>query len=79
MRLMRCQFTAVHIPGADLKIADTLSQAPLQGVTETDQQLQKDTDAYVAQVIEGIPATPKSLQGYRRYAKLRSKTTFVNS
>ena len=62
MRLMRFQFTATHIPGSDLKITDTLSQAPLQEVTETDRQLQKDTDAYVAQVIEGMPATPRRLQ-----------------
>ena len=62
MRLMRFQFTAAYIPGADLKIANTLSRAPLQEVTEADRQLQKDTDAYVAQVIEGIPATPRRLQ-----------------
>ena len=47
MRLIRFQFTTVHIPVADLKIADTLSQAPLQEVTETDRQLQEDIDAYV--------------------------------
>ena len=29
---------------------------------ETDRQLQKDTDAYVAQVIEGMSATPRRLQ-----------------
>ena len=30
MRLMWFQFTATHIPGSDLKIADALSRAPLQ-------------------------------------------------
>ena len=67
---MRLQLTITHIPGSDLKIVDTLSRAPLQEVTETDRQIQKDTDAYVAQVIE---------EGYRRYTKLRRKTAFVNS
>ena len=66
MRLMRFQFTATHIPGSDLKIADTLSRAPLREVTETDRRLQKDTDAYVAQVIEGMPATPRNLQEIRQ-------------
>ena len=42
MRLMRFQLTAAHILGADLKIADTLSQAPLQEITEADRQLQID-------------------------------------
>ena len=66
MRLMRFQFTATHIPGSDLKIADALSRAPLQELTETDRQLQEDTDAYVAQVIEGMPATPRRLQEIRQ-------------
>ena len=73
---MRFQFTVTHIPSSDLKITDTLSQAPLQEVTETDRQLQKDTDAYVAQVIEECQQLQ---EGYRRYAKLRRKTAFVNS
>ena len=51
---------------SDLKIVDALSQAPLQEVTETDKQLQKDTDAYVTQVIEGMPVTPRRLQEIRQ-------------
>ena len=66
MRLMRFQFTATHIPGSDLKIADTLSRTPLQEVTETDRELQKDTNANVAQGIEGMSATPRRLQEIRQ-------------
>ena len=54
--MKRFQFTATHIPGSDLKITDALSQISLEDVTETDRQLQKDNDAYVTQVIEGINA-----------------------
>ena len=50
---MRFQFTAIHIPGADLKIADTLSRAPLQEVTEADRQLQKgQNNRYGGQELE---------------------------
>ena len=62
MRLMRFQYTVTHIPGPDLKIADALSRAPLPEITDTDKQLQIDTDAYVAQGIQGMPATPERLK-----------------
>ena len=66
MRLMRFQYTVTHIPGPDLKIADALSRAPLPEITDTDKQLQVDTDAYVAQVIQGMPATPERLKQIRQ-------------
>ena len=63
MRLMRFQYTVTHIPGPDLKIADALSRAPLPEITDTDKQLQIDTDAYIAQ---GMPATPERLKQIRQ-------------
>ena len=35
-------------------------------MSETDKQLQKDSDSYVAQVIKGMPATPARLQEIRK-------------
>ena len=61
MRLMRFQYQVTHIPGSDLKIADALSRAPLPEITQTDKQLQQDADAYVAQVVQGLPATSEKL------------------
>jgi len=43
-------------------IADALSQAPLPEITDMDRQLQKDSDAYVAHIIQRIPASPGKLQ-----------------
>ena len=62
MRLMRFQYTVTHVPGPDPEIADALLQAPLPEVTDTDKQLQIDTVSYVAQVIQGIPATAERLK-----------------
>ena len=58
---MRFQYQITHIPGSDLKIAYALSWAPLLEITQTDKQLQQDADAYVAQVVQGLPATPEKL------------------
>ena len=66
MRLMRFQYQVTHIPGSDLKIADALSRAPLPEITQTDKQLQQDADAYVAQVVQGLPATSEKLLEIRQ-------------
>ena len=48
-------------PYSRIRLADALSLAPLPEITQTDKQLQQDADAYVAQVIQGLPATSEKL------------------
>ena len=62
MRLMRYQFTISHVAGKDLVLADTLSRAPVQDRRPEDAQLERETNAFVYQVLEGLPATESRLQ-----------------
>ena len=60
---MRFQYSIDHIPGKSLYIADTLSRAPLS--TSNADEMTKDTDVFVQDVISGIPAS-KDLEDYRK-------------
>ena len=62
LRLMRYDFTIVHVPGADLNTADTLSRAPVSEPTRGDEEFQREVQAFVESVMENIPATAKRLQ-----------------
>lgn len=62
MRMMRYTFTISHVPGSDLKIADTLSRAPVCTSSAEDQSLQRETAAYANLVVESIPASEQRLQ-----------------
>ena len=62
MRMMRFQFTIVHIPGKELVIADALSRSPLKHFCKTDKNLQADCDAYVNLILNNLPATDKHLK-----------------
>ena len=62
MRLMRFSFTICHVPGKDLATADTLSQTPVSGPTDSDTQLREESNAYIQTAILNIPATEKQLQ-----------------
>ena len=62
MRMMRFQFTIVHIPGKELVIADALSRSPLKHYCKTDEDLQADCDAYVNLILNSLPATDKRLK-----------------
>ena len=46
------------IPVSDLKVVNILSQTPTPEITQTDKELQQDTDAGVAQAVQELPATP---------------------
>ena len=58
MRLMRMTYQIVHVPGKDLTTADTLSRAPLPNrLTEDETKKEEEVKAYVASVIQELPAT----------------------
>ena len=62
LRLMRFDFTINHVPGKELHTADTLSRAPL---TEMDDPLRKEVNAYVEMVVTGLPASEQRLENIR--------------
>ena len=62
MRMMRYQFTIVHVPGKELVIADALSRSPLKHFCKIDKNLQADCDAYVNLILNSLPATDKRLK-----------------
>ena len=66
MRMMRFQFSIVHIPGKELTIADALSHCPIKQFSESDEQLQQDSDAYVNLVLNNLPTTDKCLRQLRK-------------
>ena len=67
MRMMRFLFTISHVPGKDLKIADTLSRAPVADPTAENAFLQQEATAYVDFMIGHLPATEQRLTEIRAY------------
>ena len=67
MRMMRFQFSIYHVPGKSLIVADTLSRAPLSGVTDSDRTLQEDADAFVNLTMQSLPATEHRLEDIRQH------------
>ena len=67
MRMMRFQFSIYHVPGKSLIVADTLSRAPLSGVTDSDRILQEDADAFVNLTMQSLPATEHRLEDIRQH------------
>ena len=66
MRLMRMTYQIVHVPGNDLTTADTLSRAPLPNrLTEDEIKKEEEVKAYVASVIQELPATADRLNTLR--------------
>jgi len=63
----------MHVPGKCLYTADTLSRIPNQPTDPGDSTLQTDTEAFVAAVISGLPATPQRLNDFRK-AQTSDKT-----
>ena len=63
LRLMRYTFEIVHIPGKDLKTADTLSRAPI--VSSSTTNLEQDINLYVQSVVENLPASDVRLEQIR--------------
>jgi len=48
MQMMRFKYTISHIPGKQLLIADTLSQAPTHLPSTSDLQFEAHTQAFIA-------------------------------
>jgi len=67
MRMMRFQFSIYHVPGKSLIVADRLSGAPLDRVTDSDQTLQEDANAFVNLTVQSLPATEHRLEDIRQH------------
>ena len=61
MRMMRFQYSIVHVPGKALITADALSRAPLTQASQADEQLSVDSDIYVTAILQNLPVTDKHL------------------
>ena len=66
MRLMRFDYTVVHVPGKDLNTADTLSRLPDLKTDSTAVDFENEVEAYVDFVMDHLPATEKKLQEIAR-------------
>ena len=62
LRLMRFDYTIVHVPGKSLCTADALSRSPLEMTSHSDSSLQQEVDAYVNLIINNLPATDTRLK-----------------
>ena len=61
MRMMRFQYSLVHVPGKALITAYALSRAPLTQASQADEQLSVDSDIYVTAILQNLPVTDKHL------------------
>ena len=61
LRLMRFNYTVIHVPGKSLCTADALSRSPVNTGSHSDSKFQHETDAYVNPLIQNLPATDKRL------------------
>lgn len=63
MRLMRYSYKMVYTPGSgsSIRVADTLSRAPINQCEETDEELAGEVSAYVESIIAQIPVTNTKL------------------
>ena len=61
MRMMRFQYSIVHVPGKALLTADALSRAPLLQTLPADQQLLINSDIYVTAILQNLSVTDKRL------------------
>ena len=69
MRLLRYNFSISHVPGKNLVTPDTLSRAPVSGVTELE-SMQNEVQGYVDGVFESIPSTEKRLEEIKMKMKV---------
>ena len=63
LRLTRFQYSISHVPGKTLYMADTLSRAPINTLT---QEPTSDTELFMQSVISTLPATKDYLDTYRK-------------
>ncbi|KAL5502158.1 hypothetical protein EMCRGX_G008882 [Ephydatia muelleri] len=65
LRLMRFDYSIVHVPGKLLYTADTLSRAPTTLPDADSNALQDEVEGFVSNVTKCLPATEGKLQTYR--------------
>ena len=65
LRMMRFNFTISHVPGKQLIIADMLSRAPSKPPDMDDDKWEQDSQVFVNNVIESLPASEQQLQRIR--------------
>ena len=68
LRLMRYNFSIIYTPGKFLYISDALSRSPLPQSTDS-HDLQEPVEAYIANVVSSLPATPGRLDTLRTAQK----------
>ena len=62
MRLMRFDFSISHVAGKDLNIADTLSRAPVENMSQSDTDFENETEAFVDVVMSNLPASQNRIE-----------------
>ena len=70
MRMMRFQYSIIHVPGKALLTADALLRAPLSQELPADQQLRIDSDIYVSAILQNLPVTDKRLTEIKKVQEL---------
>ncbi|KAG9282090.1 hypothetical protein AMEX_G700 [Astyanax mexicanus] len=75
MRLMRFSVTAVHVPGKQLVVADTLSRNPLTESNTSDTE--EDVKAYVQAIVSTKPMTGGRLDALRAATQEDTDLTLV--
>ena len=66
MRMMRYDFSISHVAGKHLATADALSRAPTGEPSGGDHELQQETEAYVQQIMQTLPATEQRTEQIRQ-------------
>ena len=67
--MMTFHFTISHVPGKQLSIADTLSQAPSDSPSTADHTFKQESQIFVNAVIQSLPATEERLQQSKEFQK----------
>jgi hypothetical protein len=62
MRLVRFDFSISHVAGKDLNIADTLSRAPVENMSQSDTDFKNETKAFVDVVMNNLPASQNRIE-----------------
>jgi len=62
LKLMRYNYSLIHVPGKQLILADFLSRNPVEFNDCIDYNINKDMNAYINYVIGSLPATKDMLE-----------------